>query len=660
MAAGPSHLLVAVNSGFEIYNKAGGRQYTVTFGQWFSSLNPPSSIFDPKVVYDAHASRWVIVVLAVDDDTQRSYYLVSVSDDGDPIGHWWNWKLDAGLNGSTGSGLWADFPGLGYDSAQAVYLTSNQYTFPTDDAFFQYAKIRVLYKSQLYWNGSGQSLSWWDFWDLPDADGTPSFTVKPAQAGSPLAGEYFLNTRPLGGNAVTLWRMTNPLGSPPSFVRQATVSVGAYSPPPAASQANSFERVDTGDCRTQELWFQRGKLVTAFSEIHNWGSGNVSAIRALEIDSGSSALQVNTTFGANGLSYYYPALTRDRAGNLGLVFNRSGASEYVNCRYSVRPPSGEWAGSLNLRQGDGPYVNYGFPPGPRNRWGDYSAAALDPINLGTGWVFSEFSTTDSENWSTWLGQFALSAASMTRPEFNADISTELVWQNNQTGQRTIWLMSGTTWVGETPLPTVSPQWQIATTGDFNLDGQTDLLWQNEATGQRTIWLMDGTNWVAEQPLPTVSPQWQIAAAADFNADGSLDIVWQNRSTGQRTIWLMTGTTWVGETALPTVSPQWQIAGAADFSRDGNADILWQNISTGQRTIWLMNQSTWVGERGLPTVSAQWQIAGAADFNGNDNPDILWQNTATGQRSVWLMSGTSWAGQEAALPTVSPPWEIRNH
>ena len=163
IAAGPNHLVVATNSSFAIYTKGGSRQYSTTFFQWYSNLNPPSTIFDPKIVYDANAGRWIIFVLAVDDSTQQSYYLVSVSDDADPNGQWWSWKLDAGLNAGTASGLWADFPGLGYDSGQAVYITSNQYTFPRNNASFRYAKVRILYKSQLYWVGSGGSLSWWIF-----------------------------------------------------------------------------------------------------------------------------------------------------------------------------------------------------------------------------------------------------------------------------------------------------------------------------------------------------------------------------------------------------------------------------------------------------------------------------------------------------------------
>lgn len=400
IAAGPNHVVVATNSSFAIYTKTGLRQYLTTFGAWFSTLNPPSAIFDPKVVYDPNAGRWILLVLAKDDTAQRSYYLISVSENSDPNGRWWSWLLDAGLNGGTASGLWADFEGLGYDSSEAVYITSNQYGF--NNAYF-YSKIRILYKSQLYWVGTAGSIGWYDLWNLLDADGTTVFTLKPAQADSPLSGEYFINTRSGGGSAVTLWRLTNPL-STPTLVRQATIPIGTYFAPFDAVQLAGADLIDVGDCRTQEVGYQNGKLVTAFTEGKNWGSGNVSALRTLVIDAASNAVDFNTSFGGDGLWYYYPAIVRDNTGNLALVFNRSSGSEYANTRYTVKlVADSSWEGSAGLKTGE---ANYSVITNGRNRWGDYSGAALDPADATKAWVYSEYALPGNQ-WSTWIGQIPL-------------------------------------------------------------------------------------------------------------------------------------------------------------------------------------------------------------------------------------------------------------
>jgi hypothetical protein len=70
-------------------------------------------------------------------------------------------------------------------------------------------------------------------------------------------------------------------------------------------------------------------------------------------------------------------------------------------------------------------------------------------------------------------------------------------------------MKGAAKNGEQYLPTVATVWQIAGTGDFNADGQTDLIWQNTGTGQRTIWLMNGTTRISDRPLSAVATVWEI-------------------------------------------------------------------------------------------------------------------------------------------------------
>jgi cyclophilin family peptidyl-prolyl cis-trans isomerase len=247
----------------------------------------------------------------------------------------------------------------------------------------------------------------------------------------------------------------------------------------------------------------------------------------------------------------------------------------------------------------------------------------------------------------------------SKTDFNSDGKTDILWQNNSTGQRSIWLMSGTAHIGSVNLPTVATEWNIARAGDFNGDGKPDILWQNSATGQVSIWLMNGTVHTGGVNLPTVPTGWDIAGVGDFNGDSRLDIVWQNSSTAQRAIWLMNGTVRASIVNLPYVPPEWHIAGAGDFNGNGKPDILWQNSMTGERAVWLMNGTVRASIVNLPYVPPEWHIAGVGDFNGNTKPDILWQNSMTGERAIWLMNGTVRASI-VNLPTAPPEWDIRNH
>ncbi|MEP6809157.1 MAG: FG-GAP-like repeat-containing protein [Chthoniobacterales bacterium] len=244
-------------------------------------------------------------------------------------------------------------------------------------------------------------------------------------------------------------------------------------------------------------------------------------------------------------------------------------------------------------------------------------------------------------------------------DFNGDRKPDLVWQNNVTGERGIWLMNGSSMTAAVFLPSVPIDWRIVSTADFNGDGQMDLLWQNKVTGECGIWYMNGTSLVSIQFLPTVPVAWQIAATGDFNGDGHPDIVWQNTVTGQRVIWLMNGGTLIVDRSLPTVPVEWSIVGASDFNGDGQVDLVWEDNVTGQRGIWLMNGTTAIELRFLPTVALEWKIAGTGDYNGDGQTDLIWQNTITGQRAFWFMNGSTMIGS-AFLPTIPTAWEIRTH
>ena len=243
-----------------------------------------------------------------------------------------------------------------------------------------------------------------------------------------------------------------------------------------------------------------------------------------------------------------------------------------------------------------------------------------------------------------------------RNDLNGDGYTDVLWHNSVTGQHSIWLMNGTTYLGGVELSSTAPTWQIAGTGDFNGDGQTDIIWHNTVTGQHSLWLMNGTNYVSGVELGTTDPVWQIAGTGDFNGDGQTDILWQNIGSGQHSIWLMNGTTNIGTVDLAVTAPTWVISGTGDFNGDGQTDILWQNITTGQHSIWLMTGTTNTGTIDLGTTDPAWQMAGTGDFNGDGQMDILWQNITTGQHSIWLMRGTTNIGT-VDLGTTDPLWQI---
>ncbi len=392
VAAGPNHIVEVVNSTIAIFDKNTGAMLLQSTGQfWFQGTTPPPAsgfIFDPKVVYDPNGGHFIILFLCT-NDVDKSSYLVSVSQTSDAMGDWWSYNLDATVNGTIPANSWPDYPGLGFDYSQAVYVTSNQWEF---DGGFQYSKVRILPKFQIY---SGAAVSYHDIWDLKYNDNSTAFTVKPAVTYSNANGEFLLSNVWYGSNHTTYWKITNPVLNPVVTVRPQ-VSVSSYSPSPNVAQ-KSGSSVGTLGPMTQDVIFRNGKVYTAFDQDFNWGSGSVAAIRVLGIDTVNSTAAVDHVFGANGKHYYFPGIYVDPADRIFLGFNRSATDEYISVWYSEDLLA--TSSSRLLRAGLGPRGG-----GSPVRWGDYAGIGADPVDQNRVWICTEYMGSNPGNWLTWIGQ----------------------------------------------------------------------------------------------------------------------------------------------------------------------------------------------------------------------------------------------------------------
>jgi len=394
MAVGPTHVLLSVNSSVAIYQKTGGApllQRTLT--QWFSNVVQGLTIFDPKALYDQHASRWVLLAVAFAQNPNRSVFLLSVSVSADPMGQWHNYMLDAMVDGRTRTNNWADYPALGVDN-QALYLTANMFAFGGN---FQYAKIRVVPKAGPY---AGQAAPFFDFVRMKNADNTLAFTVQPSHTFGAPQVEYLVNTLFPQGNAVTLWRITNP-GAP--VLTRAQVPISAYSLPPNADQSGGVPPLNSGDVRILHAVFRGDSLWAAFNTTRNWGAGNRASVHWIQLRAAANTLVQEGVYGTRDAHYFYPALCPDNNGNLVMVFSRSGTAEFGSIGYTGRrstDPPGSLQPSTLLKAGVAHYQ--ALDSGGRNRWGDYNGIAADPANARTIWVYSEYAQAVNI-WGTWVG-----------------------------------------------------------------------------------------------------------------------------------------------------------------------------------------------------------------------------------------------------------------
>jgi hypothetical protein len=391
IAAGPSHVLAVVNRELRIFRKDGTLLESASAAAWFDPVAPGCLPFDPRVLYDHFAGRFLMLWHHWAKQPDISYYLLSVSETSDPTGAWVSWALPGDVHGSVPSGSWADNGCLGFDSS-AIYITSNQYTFatmePTD------VRIRIVPKKALYWPQPGDSVQWTDFVDAG------AFCVRPSVVHDG-SGPHFLlevpNPLPYS-TAVVLYRIDDPVGSP--RLSKTAVPVWEYFRAPDARQPGIDYPLDVRKSYLHsEVQLVNGQI-HAVHAIANPEAFSCSAIKYLRINTSSASASEDITFGAPGLWYFYPAVAVDRDENVMITFARSSPTEYPGAHVTWRRATdGPTLHASSVLQAG--WADYAQVDGlGANRWGDYSGAAIDPADRQTFWLMGEYAEARNV-WGTW-------------------------------------------------------------------------------------------------------------------------------------------------------------------------------------------------------------------------------------------------------------------
>ena len=439
IAVGPTGVIACVNASVTGYDKTGLLLYNTPMTTLWSSAQRGgySLIFNPVCKYDSLGGRFIIVAALENASPFASKYMVAVSQTSGNNSGWYTYSFDASIDGSTASSFFAAFPDVGVDN-NAVYITSNQYSVSTQT--FQYAKIRVFQKSQLYTN---TVTGWTDFWNFTNVySGTKSFAVRAALSQDATDYEYLTDSQPTGGSQLTMFRITssNPWTTPVFAIAKTQTATTAYSVPPNAVDydINTYALIPTSDSRLLNLVYRNGSLWTAHTIAGSTTNTTVAAIRWYQIDPAAATEIQEGTFvdSRDYYSYYYPAITVDAQGDMGITFTWSGPG-YVDSGITLGYPSAGFTGRLSTdTAGLVENPQYKFAPGARvntsGRWGAYNGAAVDPSSSRM-WFIGQLPGASVNSWSTQIfsTEFAIAQPfNKTSPvdgATNQSVATMLTW-----------------------------------------------------------------------------------------------------------------------------------------------------------------------------------------------------------------------------------------
>ena len=461
-AAGPNYVVEAVNDNLFIGSKSTLPNNLSGTVQSFDSFFPgfTHSIFglddiisDPSVNYDAASGKWIISILDIDLQNDKGYLNIAVSNTNDPTGGWTKFQLDLTdghgplIPGNKGLTLWGDFERFG-SSANAYVWTVNMFSFSSggidQNSLFDHVQVIAVDKSNL---ADVHTV------DLPSWDSSTSVitneNLMPVRmdGAADADGMWFAEETNYGSNSgqadtLRLVHVANILAATPSDFVDFTGNVPLYQfnfvPDPSTGGNHPWNNGDTNNNALQAgsaAYPNPGLVDTNDTRMDSavWetvnGQQHLVLTQTVEDPADPTTAKArwydfNTTGATDpsvavplyqsgeinpgaGVFTYFPSAAIDPAGDIGMTYLESSATELFTMYVT-----GKTLSESKMETGV-PVVNDSpdaGPDGSPHRAGDYSGTVVDINSAGAAtnsfWSSNEYAS--GGNWATALENFSIS------------------------------------------------------------------------------------------------------------------------------------------------------------------------------------------------------------------------------------------------------------
>jgi len=470
LAVGPNHIVQWVNNAVVVFNKQGIQiQAPVadsTFWGAGSTCNQLGGYTDPVVQYDRAADRWVVAEVALPlwpgfiGQYAQCFAVSKTSDptfvsdaNGNNTSYYtWTYGFGTTVNDYDKIAVWSD----GYYVTWNIFQNGLTFTGPEACAWSRMDMLAGVSAPRFVCfklSSAYASL-------LPsDLDGP---TLPPT--GSP---NFFMAIDP-GSGALQLWKFhadfVNKSNS--TFTGPTSIpGVAAFTAPCPATQdcipqPATTQKLDAiGDRLLHRLAYRNFGSHESIVANHTvlTADGN-TGVRWYEVRNPNTTPTIyqQGTFAPDSDNRWMASIAMDQTGNIGVGYSVSGALTYPSIRYTgweVGNPGGSLQAETDLATGSGSQTGY-------NRWGDYSAMRIDPIDDCTFWYTQEYqATTDTVAWNTRLGSFKFPSCGSAVPVLTT-ITVSPASASMQTGAQQQFSATGYDQFGNSLSPQPSFTWTV--------------------------------------------------------------------------------------------------------------------------------------------------------------------------------------------------------
>lgn len=393
MAVGPNHIIAVVNVAVAIYDKSGTTLLgPVPAGSLYSGASCVSGLYDPNVLYDEEADRFIIAFDKGAFSANGGYCLLA-SQTGNPLGTWNEYFFP--LNSSAG---WLDYPHAGVGDNH-IFMGGNIFTL---GGSFVEGRIYAFNKANLY-SGAATAAIALGLGNTYDTPQPINLHGSSTNTWPNWGNKHYFMAEPYDGINYTLFEWDTV-----TLTNRGNLAIGTGGMPVQVVQSGG-SNIQANDWRPLDFEYRNGYGWTTATNSCNPGSGTVNCLVWAQVDLDNAALGPagSGVYGSNGDHRFFPDLAVNHCNDMALGYTKSNSSIFPSVWVTGREsgdPAGQLQAEIEMKAGEITYLAFDSPP---RRWGDYTGMTIDPDGL-TFWYLGEYSkVTGNVNgrWGNYIGSF---------------------------------------------------------------------------------------------------------------------------------------------------------------------------------------------------------------------------------------------------------------
>lgn len=362
--------------------------------------------FDPKVIYDPQADRFICVML--NGINGSNYIVIGFSKTNDPVAGWNFYKFYGNYAADTS---WFDYPAISITQKE-FFLTGNKIKFDSSwQAGFHQTLIYQINKQDGY---NGDSVLDYQIWDSISYGGRNIRCLHPVKSGEAIGGpaQYFLSNRnfDITNDTVFLVKIPDTIGGSTTLSITPLVSSLAYGVPPTGRQPDTSVVLETNDGRILGGYIKDDQIQFVSTTVHP-ASGAAGIYHGIINNVSSTPSVTGSIYAIDSLDMGYPNIsyTGTSGGNYKSIisFNYTGPRTYPSLG-AIYFDGSAYSNITVVKAGDS---SIKVLMGKSQRWGDYTGSQPQWGSTGIVWIEGIFGRT-KKTYGNYMAQ-------LISPEYNS-------------------------------------------------------------------------------------------------------------------------------------------------------------------------------------------------------------------------------------------------